>query len=53
MGTKDIKTHSLTTKSSQAKQERPSLDKKGASVWDEVRSRGRWAHLDGSKDGHN
>ena len=37
----------------QAKQERPSLDKKGASVWDEVRSRGRWAHLDGSKDGHN
>ena len=35
MGTKDIKTHSLTTTRSQAKQERSSLNKKGANVWDE------------------
>ena len=53
MGTKDIKTHSLTTTSSQAKQERYSLNKKGPTYGMRVRSRGRRAHLDGGKDRHN
>ena len=40
MGTKNIKTHSLTTTSSQAIQDRPSLNKKRANVWDASEEQG-------------